>query len=62
MAAFAATAWWILGFSHKPQPTPQDPRDNWTPHPFNQFVDGPIDGDAATRRTLEMVVASILDV
>jgi CubicO group peptidase (beta-lactamase class C family) len=50
-----------LGFAHPPQPATQDPRDNWTPHPFNQFVDGPVDGDAATRRTLEMVVASIVD-
>ena len=35
-------------------------RDNWKPHPFNQFVDGPIEGDAGVRRTLEMVVASVI--
>jgi hypothetical protein len=51
-----------LGFSRQEKPAEQDPRDNWTPHPFNQFVDGPINGDAGTRRALEMVVASILDV
>jgi CubicO group peptidase (beta-lactamase class C family) len=51
-----------LGYSHQTQPAAQDPRDNWTPHPFNQFLDGPIDGDTGTRRALEMVVASILDV
>jgi hypothetical protein len=34
-------------------------RDNWKPHPFDQFHDGPINGDASTRRTLEMVIASI---
>jgi CubicO group peptidase (beta-lactamase class C family) len=56
------SAQYDLGFSQQTQPAGPDPRDNWTPHPFNQFVDGPIDGDAGTRRTLEMVVASILDV
>ena len=40
--------------------TPDTSRDNWKPHPFNQFVDGPIDGDAGVRRTLEMVVAASL--
>ncbi|HEY2012938.1 MAG TPA: serine hydrolase [Bryobacteraceae bacterium] len=60
--AGAASAPYDLGFSHQSQPASQDPRDNWTPHPFNQFVDGPIDGDAGTRRTLEMVIASVLDV
>jgi CubicO group peptidase (beta-lactamase class C family) len=34
-------------------------RDRWKPHPFDQFHDGPVDGDAGTRRTLEMVVASV---
>jgi len=34
-------------------------RDAWKPHPFDQFHDGPINGDASTRRTLEMVIASI---
>jgi hypothetical protein len=28
--------------------------------PFDQFHDGPINGDAGTRRTLEMVIASIV--
>ena len=34
-------------------------RDNWTPHPFNQFFDGPVEGDSGVRRTLELVVASV---
>jgi len=51
-----------LGFSPLPQPAVQDPRDDWKPHPADQFVDGPIDIDAGTRRTLEMVVASVIDV
>jgi CubicO group peptidase (beta-lactamase class C family) len=37
-------------------------RDHWKPHPFNQFVDGPIEGDSGVRRTLEMVVAAVVDV
>lgn len=41
--------------------TPDQSRDTWKPHPFNQFVDGPIDGDTGVRRTLEMIVASIAD-
>lgn len=40
--------------------TPDTSRDQWTPHPRNQFVDGPIEGDAGVRRTLEMVVASVV--
>lgn len=36
-------------------------RDAWKPHPSDQFHDGPIDGDAATRRTLELVIAAIED-
>lgn len=40
---------------------PDTSRDNWKPHPFNQFVDGPIEGDAGVRRTLEMAVAAVLD-
>jgi hypothetical protein len=40
--------------------SPDTSRDDWTPHPFNQFVDGPIDGDAGVRRTLEMTVASVI--
>jgi CubicO group peptidase (beta-lactamase class C family) len=39
---------------------PDRSRDNWKPHPFNQFVDGPINGDAGVRRTLEMVVAAVM--
>ena len=35
-------------------------RDKWKPHPFNQFVDGPVEGDTGVRRTLEMVVAAIV--
>jgi CubicO group peptidase (beta-lactamase class C family) len=38
--------------------TPDTSRDDWKPHPFNQFVDGPIEGDTGVRRTLEMVVAA----
>jgi hypothetical protein len=37
-------------------------RDHWKPHPFNQFVDGPVEGDTGVRRTLEMVVAAVADV
>jgi CubicO group peptidase (beta-lactamase class C family) len=40
--------------------SPNTSRDDWKPHPFNQFVDGPIDGDTGVRRTLEMVVASVV--
>jgi CubicO group peptidase (beta-lactamase class C family) len=40
--------------------TPDASRDSWKPHPFNQFVDGPIDGDTGVRRTLEMVVAAVV--
>jgi CubicO group peptidase (beta-lactamase class C family) len=35
-------------------------RDDWKPHPFNQFVDGPVEGDSGVRRTLEMAVASVV--
>lgn len=38
--------------------TPDTSRDAWKPHPFNQFVDGPVEGDAGVRRTVEMVVAA----
>jgi CubicO group peptidase (beta-lactamase class C family) len=41
--------------------TPDTSRDRWKPHPFNQFVDGPISGDVGVRRTLEMVVASVVE-
>jgi CubicO group peptidase (beta-lactamase class C family) len=40
--------------------TPDTSRDPWTPHPFNQFMDGPISGDVGVRRALEMVVASAI--
>ena len=40
--------------------TPDTSRDAWKPHPFNQFVDGPISGDVGVRRTLEMVVAGVV--
>jgi CubicO group peptidase (beta-lactamase class C family) len=39
--------------------SPDTSRDDWKPHPFNQFLDGPIEGDTAVRRTLEMTIASI---
>jgi CubicO group peptidase (beta-lactamase class C family) len=35
-------------------------RDKWQPHPGDQFHDPPIDVDTGVRRTLEMVVAAIL--
>ena len=41
--------------------TSDESRDNWTPHPADQFHDGPVNGDAGTRRTLEMVVAAIAE-
>ena len=46
--------------SHRPafDLSPDTSRDDWRPHPFNQFVDGPTDGDTGVRRTLEMVVAA----
>ena len=40
--------------------TPDISRDDWKPHPFNQFVDGPIEGDSGVRRTLEMAVAAVV--
>jgi CubicO group peptidase (beta-lactamase class C family) len=41
--------------------TPDTSRDNWKPHPPNQFVDGVIGGDLGVRRTLEMVIAAVVD-
>ncbi len=41
--------------------TPDTSRDSWKPHPANQFVDGVIGGDLGVRRTLEMVIASVVD-
>jgi CubicO group peptidase (beta-lactamase class C family) len=35
-------------------------RDGWKPHPHNQFYDAPIEVDTGVRRTLEMVVASVV--
>jgi CubicO group peptidase (beta-lactamase class C family) len=53
-----AVSQYDLGYSGRTETT--DPsRDNWKPHTFDQFHDGPINGDAATRRALEMVIASI---
>lgn len=49
-----------LGFSRK-KAQGDSSRDNWKPHTPDQFHDGPIEGDAGTRRTLEMVVAAIRD-
>lgn len=48
-----------LGFGEK-NDDPDKSRDNWKPHSFDQFHDGPINGDAGTRRTLEMVIASVV--
>ena len=48
-----------LGFG-KPAGKPDESRDHWSPAPADQFHDGPINGDAGTRRTLEMVVAAIV--
>jgi CubicO group peptidase (beta-lactamase class C family) len=39
---------------------PDTSRDGWKPYPFNQFVDGPVEGDTGVRRALEMVVASVV--
>lgn len=36
-------------------------RDNWKPHPHDQFHDGPVGGDDGVRRTLEMVVAAVVE-
>ena len=36
-------------------------RDGWKPRPFNQFTDAPIEVDTGVRRTLEMVVASVVN-
>jgi CubicO group peptidase (beta-lactamase class C family) len=33
-------------------------RDGWKPHPYNQFTDGPVDGDTGVRRTLELVCSA----
>jgi CubicO group peptidase (beta-lactamase class C family) len=40
--------------------SPDKARDGWKPHPFNQFVDGPVEGDLGVRRTLEMALASVV--
>jgi CubicO group peptidase (beta-lactamase class C family) len=36
-------------------------RDGWQPHPSDQFHDPPIDVDTGVRRTLEMVVAAVME-
>jgi hypothetical protein len=36
-------------------------RDKWQPHPSDQFHDPPIDVDTGVRRTLEMVVAAVME-
>jgi hypothetical protein len=36
-------------------------RDGWKPRQFNQFTDAPIEVDTGVRRTLEMVVASVVN-
>jgi hypothetical protein len=43
------------------RPAPDTSRDSWKPGPATQFDDGPVNGDAGTRRALEMVAAAILD-
>jgi CubicO group peptidase (beta-lactamase class C family) len=35
-------------------------RDSWKPHPFNQFCDGPVDGDTGVRRTLQLVAGAVI--
>jgi CubicO group peptidase (beta-lactamase class C family) len=49
-----------LGFSAKTGSV-DGSRDEWKPHAFDQFHDGPINGDAGTRRALEMVIGAIRD-
>jgi CubicO group peptidase (beta-lactamase class C family) len=54
----AEPAGYDLGFgggSRKPNTS----RDNWKPRPATQFDDGPINGDAGTRRALELVTAAL---
>lgn len=36
-------------------------RDKWQPHPSDQFYDPPINVDTGVRRTLEMVVAAVVE-
>ena len=40
---------------------PDHSRDNWKPLPHDQFHDGPVGGDDAVRRLLEMVVAAVIN-
>jgi hypothetical protein len=42
-------------------PNPDTSRDGWKPHPFNQFSDGPVEGDTGVRRTLELVCGARLE-
>jgi CubicO group peptidase (beta-lactamase class C family) len=39
---------------------PDHSRDSWKPLPHDQFHDGPVGGDDAVRRLLEMVVAAVI--
>lgn len=41
-------------------PNPDTSRDNWKPHAFNQFNDGPVDGDTGVRRTLELITNAVV--
>jgi CubicO group peptidase (beta-lactamase class C family) len=43
-----------------PAPALDASRDNWKPHSFNQFNDGPVDGDTGVRRTLELVTSAVV--
>jgi hypothetical protein len=51
-----------LGFAETQEPFVYDgSREDWEFAPFDQFHDGRINGDAGTRRLLELVVASVVD-
>ena len=58
--ALAGSAPYDLGYGGRTE-NPDASRDKWQPRPLDQFHDGPINGDAGTRRTLEMVVAACMD-
>jgi CubicO group peptidase (beta-lactamase class C family) len=58
--ASTAAAGYDLGYGGSPR-APDTSRDSWKPGPATQFDDGPIHGDAGTRRTLELVTAAIVD-
>ena len=40
-------------------PSPDTSRDGWKPHPYNQFSDGPVEGETGVRRTLELVCRAL---